>query len=65
MKRLDLNTQKIFSAILKFSIEERGESGKISTLRKIQIFEHNSDPNDCIVRKCRMRILDLNTKSLF
>ena len=49
MNRLDLNTQKLFSVILKFLIKE-GEKGKRLNFKKIQIFEYNQSPNYCTVR---------------
>ena len=64
MNRLDLNTQKLLSTILKLSIKE-GERGKISELKKNQIFKHNSASGYCCVRKCQMRRLDFNAKALF
>ena len=47
MKRLNLNTEKQLSAILKFSILR----GKVSKLRKIQILEHKSARNYCRYKK--------------
>ena len=64
MNRLDLNAQKLFSTILKFSIKE-GEREKIFYFQKIQIFEHNSVPSYCSVRKCQIRRQDLNAETQF
>ena len=60
MRRLDLNTKKIFSAIFEFSILRwvRGENAKF---RKIWIFKHNSALNNSMVKKFHMTEVDLNT----
>ena len=52
--RLYLNTKKLFSAIMEFSILRGGKGGGESKFRKDWIFEHNLTLNYLIVTKLHM-----------
>ena len=58
---LNLNTKKMISHILEFSIL-RARKGKIIEFRKIRIFERNSALNYSMVKKFHMMGLHVSTK---
>ena len=65
MKRLDLNTKKSVHWDFGIFHFKRGEGIKSLKFQKIQIFKCNSAPNYYSIRKCHIKRVNLNAKTLF